>query len=253
MIVEVPRESRDALGRVVTETLRYEVEYVEAIGKHRWQLLPGQSGVAATRRFSDLHLVAVGGGTGLPVVLRGLKQRLLQEGRNGQASGSLTAIVTVADDGGSSGRVRREFATLPPGDLRNCLLALGNEETAFGRALQYRFPAGDPFQGDTLGNLLFAALTRIGEDAQGAIEALRDVLSVQGIVLPATNADVSLIAELEDGALVRGEHAIGAIKGRIRRLTLDPPDVSPLPECVRALREADVVLVGPGSLYHAPG
>jgi uncharacterized cofD-like protein len=249
MIIDVPRQTRDALGRTVTRVLRYEVEYVEAIGSYRWQLLPGQRAEEALRPLADLHIVAIGGGTGLPVVLRGLKQRLVEEGGNGKGFGSLTAIVTVADDGGSSGRIRQDFQTLPPGDLRNCLVALGDEESAFGRALQYRFQEDGALQGHSLGNLLFAALTRIGEDALGAIEVLREVLAVRGMVLPATAAHVNLIAELEDGAMIQGEQAIGRANGRIQRLRLDPPGVPAFPACLTALRRADAVVIGPGSLY----
>lgn len=183
-------------------------------------------------------IVAVGGGTGLPVLLRGLKEY----------SGNTTALVTVGDDGGSSGRLRGELGILPPGDVRNCLLALADAEPLMSEVFQHRFQRGG-LAGHTVGNLLIGGLSEVTGDFVEAIEAASRVLAVRGRVLPSTVDDVRLVAEFEDGRVVQGETAIVAARGRIRRLSLEPADAAALPQAVAALADADIVILGPGSLY----
>jgi uncharacterized cofD-like protein len=184
-------------------------------------------------------IVALGGGTGLSTLLRGLKEY----------SANITAIVTVADDGGSSGRLRREIGVLPPGDIRNCLAALADEEKLLTELFQYRFQAGEGLSGHSFGNLFLTALSDITGDLEQAIAASSEVLAVQGRVLPATVSDVQLWAELADGRLIEGESNITAAKGNIRRIGCVPPDPPALPRALKALGEADYIIVGPGSLY----
>lgn len=184
------------------------------------------------------RVVAIGGGTGLPVLLRGLKQY----------TGNITAIVTVGDDGGSSGRLRGELGILPPGDIRNCLLALADTEPLMEEVFGHRFAKGS-LAGHTVGNLLLGGLAEVTGDFVQAIEAASRVLAVRGRVLPSTVEHVTLVAEMGDGATVRGETAIAAAGRRIRRLRLEPEAPAALPHTVQAIEEADVVVVGPGSLY----
>ena len=166
----------------------------------------------------------------------------------GQVSDLLTAIVTVTDDGGSSGRLRHQLGIVPPGDVRNCLAALCPDDSPFVNLLQYRFAAGNDLAGHPVGNLLLAALTEMEGDFQTAIERLGALMRLQGCVLPSTAANVTLCAEFQNGETIRGETAIAARGGRIKRISLARP-VRPLPEVVRALVNADVIVVGPGSLY----
>ncbi len=184
-------------------------------------------------------LVVVGGGTGLSNLLRGLKQY----------STNITAIVTVADDGGSSGRLRREMGILPPGDIRNCIAALADEEKLLTELFQYRFQAGDGLTGHSFGNLFLTALTDITGDLEQAIAASAKVLAVRGKVLPATLMDVSLWAELSDGRYIQGESQITKAGGKIRRIGCTPPDPPAPPAVLRAIEEADYIVIGPGSLY----
>ena len=184
------------------------------------------------------RVVAIGGGTGLPVLLRGLKGY----------TGNLTAIVTVGDDGGSSGRLRGELGILPPGDIRNCLLALADTEPLMEQVFQHRFQKGS-LAGHSVGNLLLGGLSEVTGDFVEAIEAASRVLAVRGRVLPSTVEHVTLVAELTDGRTVRGETAIAAAHGRIRRLRLEPPTARALAHAVQALDEADIIIIGPGSLY----
>lgn len=184
------------------------------------------------------RLVAIGGGTGLPVLLRGLKAY----------SGNITAVVTVADDGGSSGRLRGELGVLPPGDVRNCLLALADTEPLMEQVFLHRFSRGD-LAGHSVGNLLLSGLSEVTGDFVQAIEAASRILAVRGQVLPSTLEHVVLVAEMEDGREVRGESSITAAGGRIARLRLDPPDPPALEAAVRAVLDADILVIGPGSLY----
>lgn len=184
-------------------------------------------------------IVVVGGGTGLSTLLRGLKQY----------SANITAIVTVADDGGSSGRLRREIGVLPPGDIRNCLASLADEEKLITELFQYRFQAGDGLVGHSFGNLFLTALTDITGDLEQAIDASSKVLAVRGKVLPATLADVTLWAQLEDGRMIEGESQITEAGGKIVRLGCRPDNPPAPPAVLKAIDEADYIIIGPGSLY----
>ncbi|MEG3989206.1 YvcK family protein [Microcoleus sp. Pol7_A1] len=184
-------------------------------------------------------IVALGGGTGLSNLLRGLKDY----------SAKITAIVTVADDGGSSGRLRREIGVLPPGDIRNCLAALADEEKLLTELFQYRFQAGDGLMGHSFGNLFLTAMSDIAGDLEQAIAASSKVLAVRGEVLPATLSDVSLWAELADGRRIEGESSITKANGKILKIGCTPANPPALPRAVEGLREADFIIIGPGSLY----
>ncbi|MEC0333050.1 YvcK family protein [Paenibacillus macerans] len=181
----------------------------------------------------------MGGGTGLSVMLRGLKEKPLD----------ITAIVTVADDGGSSGILRSELQMPPPGDIRNVLTALADVEPLLSDMLNYRFAAGSGLAGHSLGNLILAAITDISGDFVTAVRELSRVFAVRGRVLPAAGQAVVLHAEMEDGSIVTGESKIPEVRGKIKRIFLEPEEVEPLPEAVEAIREADAILIGPGSLY----
>ena len=199
--------------------------------------------VDALRAKSRLNrgpsIVAIGGGTGLSTLLSGLKRY----------SSHITAIVTVADDGGSSGVLRRELGVLPPGDIRNCLAALSTEEPLLTRLFQYRFSAGSGLEGHSFGNLFLSALSAITGSLETAITASSRVLAVQGQVVPATNADVRLWAELEDGTRLEGESAIGKARSPIVRMGCLPEKPPALPRALEAIAHADLILLGPGSLY----
>ena len=184
-------------------------------------------------------IVALGGGTGLSNLLRGLKDDSVK----------ITAIVTVADDGGSSGRLRREIGVPPPGDIRNCLAALADEEKLLTELFQYRFRAGDGLVGHSFGNLFLTAMSDIAGDLEQAIAASSKVLAVRGEVLPATLSDVSLWAELADGRRIEGESSITEANGKILKIGCTPANPPALPRAVEALREADFIIIGPGSLY----
>lgn len=197
-----------------------------------------------TRR---LNLVALGGGTGLSTLLAGLKQ-LVGE-RQSDLLRNLAAIVTVSDDGGSSGRLRDELQMLPPGDIRNCMIALSEDSTLLSRLFRHRFRGSGELGGHSFGNLFLAALTEVTGDFTEAVRLSSEVLASKGHIYPATISDVRLVAELEDGTVVRGETQISASRAAIRRLRLEPEQCLPLPEALRAIRAADVITVGPGSLY----
>jgi uncharacterized cofD-like protein len=202
-------------------------------------------------RRAAYRIVALGGGTGLSAVLRGLKEHIAERGkhRTKQPIGDLTAVVTVTDDGGSSGRLRREYQVLPPGDIRNCLVALSRDELLLGDLFQYRFPAGRGLAGHSFGNLFLTALTNVTGDFPRAVQVSARVLAIRGRIYPSTAQNVTLEAELADGKIVKGETNISRSRKRIERVRLVPRRVRPLPEVVAALREANLILVGPGSLY----
>lgn len=185
------------------------------------------------------RIVVMGGGTGLSVMLRGLKEMPLD----------ITAIVTVADDGGSSGILRSELQMPPPGDIRNVLTALADVEPLMSEMMRYRFSSGSGLAGHSLGNLILAAMTDISGDFVTAVRELSRVFAVRGRVLPAANEAVVLSAEMEDGSRVTGESKIPEAGLRIKRVFLEPSEVEPLPEAVAAIEEADAILIGPGSLY----
>ena len=199
--------------------------------------------VDALRAKSKLNrgpnIVAIGGGTGLATLLSGLKRY----------SSRITAVVTVADDGGSSGILRREMGVQPPGDIRNCLAALSTEEPLLTKLFQYRFSAGSGLEGHSFGNLFLSALTAITGNFETAITASSRVLAVQGQVVPATNVDVRLWAELENGQRIEGESAIGKAPSPIVRMGCLPERPPALPRAMEAILNADLILLGPGSLY----
>ncbi|MDH6060982.1 YvcK family protein [Chrysosporum bergii ANA360D] len=195
--------------------------------------------MAYRRLYRGPKIVVVGGGTGLSTLLRGLKTY----------SANITAIVTVADDGGSSGRLRQEFGVLPPGDIRNCLAALADEEKLLTELFQYRFKAGDGLIGHSFGNLFLAAMSDITGDLERAVAASSKVLAVRGQVLPATLSDVRLWAELEDGRCIEGESKITEAGGKIVNIGCIPADPPALPAAIKAIKEANYIIVGPGSLY----
>jgi len=184
-------------------------------------------------------IVVLGGGTGLSTLLRGLKTY----------SANITAIVTVADDGGSSGRLRREIGVLPPGDIRNCLAALADEEKLLTELFQYRFQAGDGLAGHSFGNLFLTVMSEVTGDLERAIAASSKVLAVRGQVLPSTLSDVRLWAELDDGRRIEGESNITEARGKIVRIGCIPANPPALPKAIQAIAEADYIIIGPGSLY----
>lgn len=204
---------------------------------------PPDPGAAAFKRLRlrrGPKLVAIGGGTGLPLLLTGLKDY----------TANLSAIVTMADDGGSSGRLRREYQALPPGDLRNCLIAMAETGPLMNRLFQHRFQGkGAGIEGHSFGNLFITALAEVTGDFGSGIKAASQVLAVSGQVLPVTLDPVVLEAELEDGTLLQGESRIGQSHRPIRRLRLVPADPRPAPDTREAIAQADVIVLGPGSLY----
>jgi uncharacterized cofD-like protein len=202
---------------------------------------------------SGMRVVALGGGTGLSALLRGLKEHLAR--RNEDLStkerpiSDIAAIVTVTDDGGSSGRLRRENRMLPPGDIRNCMVALSKDEALLSRLFQYRFHAGRGLRGHNFGNLFLAALTHVTGDFAEAVRVSSKVLAIRGRIFPSTVSNVNLIATLANGKRVRGETKISRSCSPIQKLELDPRRVKPLPKAVEAINEADLILMGPGSLF----
>jgi uncharacterized cofD-like protein len=194
--------------------------------------------------MEPLHIVCIGGGTGLSTLLHGLKA---YAGEARQAE--ITAVVTVTDDGGSSGRLRRDFDVLPPGDIRSCLVALSEDEALLSRLFQYRFGAGRGLKGHSFGNLFLMALTHVMGDFSLAVRTSSEILASRGRIYPATGRNVTLVAELESGRLVRGETRISRSRSRIRRIRLNPEHCEPLPETLEAMASADLITLGPGSLF----
>ena len=192
-----------------------------------------------------LRIVSIGGGNGLSTLLRGLKHCV----KAGAGPLDITAIVTVTDDGGSSGRLRREFDVLPPGDIRNCMVALSEDETLLSRLFQYRFSNGRGLKGHSFGNLFLTAMTHLTGDFGQAVKLSAEVLAVLGRIYPATAANVVLEATLADGTKVQGETRISRSKSRIDLIELRPSRPKPLPETLDALAQADLITLGPGSLF----
>ncbi|MET0752379.1 MAG: uridine diphosphate-N-acetylglucosamine-binding protein YvcK [Pyrinomonadaceae bacterium] len=198
---------------------------------------------------NGLNTVAIGGGNGLSTLLCGLK-RFVKAGETEPVwLENLSAIVAVSDDGGSSGRLRDELQMLPPGDIRNCMVALSEDERLLSKLFRHRFRGGGDLGGHSFGNLFLAALTEITGDFAEAVKLSSEILASKGHIYPATVADVRLAAELNDGSIVRGETKVGKIGNSIKRLYLEPENCRPLPEALAAIHEADVITVGPGSLY----
>ena len=194
--------------------------------------------------MEPLRIVAIGGGTGLSALLHGLK-RYAQDPREVE----ITAVVTVTDDGGSSGRLRREFEVLPPGDIRNCMVALSEDEGLLSKLFQYRFAEGRGLKGHSFGNLFLTALTNLTGDFAQAVKVSSEILASLGRIYPATEANVVLEAELENGRIVAGETRISKSRSPIKRIRMRPAVCKPLPETLEAIARADLITFGPGSLF----
>jgi uncharacterized cofD-like protein len=204
-----------------------------------------------------IRVVAIGGGTGLSTLLKGLKQYTVRAGEVPPSSftpeapfiSDLTALVTVSDDGGSSGRLRRELGMLPPGDVRNCLVALSEDENLISKLFQFRFSSSGDLEGHNFGNLFLAALTAMTGDFAVAVKEASEILATRGHILPATSANVQLEAIMDDGSHVLGETNINASQQRIVELQMVPPNPAPLPQALAAIAAADIITMGPGSLF----
>ena len=203
----------------------------------RWSMLPFRNGHRALE--SGPRITVIGGGTGLPSLIRGIKFY----------SHNISAIVTMADDGGSSGRLRSELGIQPPGDIRNCLVALADSEDVMQKLMDYRFESNGQLNGHSFGNMLIAALAGIGGDFSRAVEIAGELLAIRGRVIPSTTTDVTLVATTEAGETLTGESNVASASGRITALALRPPNPQAHPEAVAALRDADLIIIGPGSLY----
>ncbi len=220
---------------------------------------PKQSAPETVTDAACLRVAAIGGGTGLSTLLRGLKRHTQSPSRTVNPTdvssempaviSDLAAIVTVTDDGGSSGRLRRDMNMLPPGDLRNCMVALSEDEHLLSRLFQYRFDSGEGLEGHSFGNLFLAGLTAVTGDFALAVKTSSQILATRGHLYPATNSNVTLAARMDDGSTVLGETEITASKRRIVRLMLKPERVPALPEAIEAILGADLITLGPGSLY----
>jgi uncharacterized cofD-like protein len=224
----------------------------------------------AESKDRELRVVAIGGGTGLSTLLRGLKRYVITPDRRRGIRidptpvvasppsppcpslrciiRELSAVVTVTDDGGSSGRLREDLKMLPPGDIRNCIVALSEDEHLLSKLFQFRFEHGE-LEGHSFGNLFVAALSHITGDFAQAVQMSSQILAARGKIFPSTNANVGLVAKMDDGSLVRGETNITASKHSIIELMLDPETADPLPETLEAIASADLITLGPGSLY----
>jgi uncharacterized cofD-like protein len=208
-----------------------------------------------TTRERGLRVVAIGGGTGLSTLLKGLKRFALTPAEMAAARpdspiiSDLCAVVTVSDDGGSSGRLRKELNMLPPGDIRNCIVALSEDEALLSQLFRHRFGKGSGLEGHSFGNLFLAALTSITKDFSEAVRLSSEILLTRGHIHPATTSNIELEALMEDGTRVRGETNITASKVRIQELFLVPADVDPLPQTLDAIARANIISIGPGSLF----
>ncbi|HLJ27300.1 MAG TPA: uridine diphosphate-N-acetylglucosamine-binding protein YvcK [Candidatus Angelobacter sp.] len=214
--------------------------------------MPSQqkTGSRASRR--GLRVVAIGGGTGLSTLLQGLKRYTALPGEvplPGAFISDLTAVVTVSDDGGSSGRLRRELNILPPGDIRNCLVAVSEDENLIAKLFRHRFSSSGDLEGHSFGNLFLAALTAITGDFAEAVQRASEILATRGHILPATSSNVQLEATMNDGSRVSGETNITASEKRIVELHMVPSDAEPLPQTLQAIARADLITMGPGSLF----
>jgi uncharacterized cofD-like protein len=212
------------------------------------------TGVPEQQADSALRVVAIGGGTGLSTLLRGLKQYVFTPGdlefpSDRPVIADLSAVVTVTDDGGSSGLLRKEFNILPPGDIRNCIVALSEDEALLARLFQFRFPTESALNGHNFGNLFLTALCAITNDFAHAVKVASEVLATRGRIFPATTSNVQLEALMNDGSHVFGETSITASTKRIVQLRMIPADARPLPETLEAIARADLITIGPGSLF----
>ncbi len=216
-------------------------------------MLPQRSNSSElTKRGPELRVVAIGGGTGLSTLLKGLKRYVTTPAMAspGQTTISeLSGVVTVSDNGGSSGRLRNELNMLPPGDIRNCIVALSEDEALLSRLFQHRFQKGSGLEGHSFGNLFLAALTSITGDFTEAVRLSSEILLTRGHIYPATMTAVELEALFDDGTRVLGETQITASQGKIKELSLVPPDVQPMPQTLKAIADADLITIGPGSLF----
>ncbi len=224
------------------------------MANHASRLKRAPLGAAA----SGLRVVAIGGGTGLATLLRGLKRFVPAPGQHSQFPSpksdaplitELAAVVAVSDDGGSSGRLRKELNMLPPGDIRNCIVALSEDEMLLTKLFQHRFQKGSGLEGHNFGNLFLAALTSITKDFGESVRLAAEILATRGHIYPATTSDIQLEALMDDGRRVTGETKITASHGKIKELYLIPPDVVPLPQTLAAIERADLITMGPGSLF----
>ena len=208
-----------------------------------------------TAHARGLRVVAIGGGTGLSTLLKGLKRyalspsEMVTEPPDIAIIRDLSAVVTVSDDGGSSGRLRKELNMLPPGDIRNCIVALSEDEALLSKLFRHRFDKGSGLEGHNFGNLFLAALTSLTSDFSEAVRLSSEILLTRGHIYPATTSNIELEALMEDGTRVRGETKITASKGRIKELFLVPPNVGPMPQTLEAIANADLITIGPGSLF----
>ncbi len=233
---------------------RYTREYDSRLGLYRWQVVPGERLEPPARQLPPraCRVVALGGGTGLPTVLQGLKAAFFPPGWSwvpARDQDRLVAIVTVADDGGSSGRLRHAYRVLPPGDIRNCLLALADGGSTMAGIFDFRFNGGQDVDGHSLGNLILTALSQLERDFSHAVERGGEILAIRGRVFPSTLEDVTLKAEFDDGSQVEGESRIASVRRPIRRVCLHPEGVRALPQALEAIAAAHLIVIGPGSLY----
>lgn len=202
-----------------------------------------------SQKNAGLNFVAIGGGNGLSTLLSGLKKFVQAGATEPMWIESLSALVAVTDDGGSSGRLRDELNMLPPGDIRNCMVALSEDSRTLSKLFRHRFSGEGDLGGHSFGNIFLAALTEITGDFAEAVKLSSEILASKGHIYPATVSDVRLAAELTDGKIVRGETKIGHVGSMIKRLFLEPAGCQPLPDAIAAIHEADVITVGPGSLF----
>jgi uncharacterized cofD-like protein len=254
MSKKVPIKVYDEEGKETTKEVLYESIMDEKSGMVQWHMVPGQDLSGQKLRVNPkLRLVSIGGGTGQPIVLKGLKHYLFSNPDKQFYESSLrerlSAIVTMTDDGGSSGRLRDQLNVLPPGDIRNCLIGLSENESLMTQILQYRFEGENGLAGHNLGNLILAALNERNQDFFKAVTDISSVLAVQGQILPSTNEYAVIRAELSDGSLIEGETRINTCTQPIKRVMIEPEDVRPLDESISALEKADGIIIGPGSLY----
>lgn len=202
-------------------------------------------GMGSASQHIPLRIVSIGGGNGLSTLLRGLKRYA----KAGEGILDITAVVTVTDDGGSSGRLRRDFDVLPPGDIRNCMVALSEDETLLSRLFQYRFSNGRGLKGHSFGNLFLTAMTHLTGDFNQAVRSSAEVLAVLGNIYPSTAANVVIEATLANGKKVAGESRISRSRSRIEKIEIHPRRPKPLPETLEAIAKADLITLGPGSLF----